>query len=101
MDDTQRHYCPECKREWSYAYRWNGKNCPACGSPDITIVKYKPPFLGADMPRPDATPLPVAAAAPNEPQGPTPFIRENPTLMLTGEVDPYVEQLAALLGEAL
>lgn len=93
---TKRHFCNGCEREWLFAYNWNGESCPACGSADITVVEYQPAFAGADLPRSGPVAVPVTEVEDRDT-----FVQANHTLALTGEVDPYVEQLGALLGESL
>lgn len=67
---TTRWYCRECKREWVDPRQSNetgglyinnypvsitgnppGKNCPTCGSPEIELIQFAPPYPGLDIPR--------------------------------------------------
>lgn len=67
MSKQRRWFCRECKREWHdhrasnesggmYANSspyipFNGKNCQICGSPEIQLIEYTPPYPGLDIPR--------------------------------------------------
>jgi len=67
MSKTKRWFCRECKREWvdpkwsndtggMYANSspyipFTGKNCQVCGSPEIELIEYTPPYPGLDIPR--------------------------------------------------
>lgn len=75
----ERHFCRECKREWlvptaNYANSSpcsitgnpiNGDNCPYCGSPELEIVWYDPPYTGLDIPRDNlGMPIPMGMRPP-------------------------------------
>jgi len=67
---TKRFLCKECKREWIDP-RWSnqsggcygnsspvsisgnppGKNCPTCGSPEVELIEFTPPYPGLDITR--------------------------------------------------
>ena len=66
-----RTICKECKRQWltpsanfvnSAKVSISGNRredlCDYCGSSEIELVEYSPPFLGGDYPYPEAIPIP-------------------------------------------
>jgi hypothetical protein len=98
MTVHRRWVCSACDREWVYSTTGNDA-CPICHCTEIERVEYLPKYSGADYHSPPelvfvdaAHPLPPVVERPN-------FHRDrNEALM---QLDPYAEQLSALLGVEL
>lgn len=100
MNVQRRWLCFTCEREWAYATTGDGVTCPTCRSVNIQRVEYLPVFQGADI---RFTREEWAGAESTAPMAPVierkDMIRDRNEALLW--VDPYADQLSALLGVSI
>lgn len=95
----RRWVCRGCEREWAFS-TMPSQPCPLCGDPRVDQVEYIPVAPGADTRSSSSEWAGVEQTLHMRPAVERPnLVRDRNELLM--RVDPYVEQLSALIGVEL